>query len=315
MEFSYLPEHTPEGPWISPIGEELTPPEAEFTPRGPEFSPPGEEFPPDGIHCPEQPVLKKLSKRYLAAFLLLIGLAGTGTTAVSKTMVNDLSPTPSITDLLPATVPPAVSEPIATTEETAQPALASVHILVYGGYWEAEQDVILLDETMPENEVETLEIPQPETQPGYLFLGYALLHKDTEGNQFDQNIQKKIPEEIVKRCERDSSGLIQVRLQGVWCAERTERPFLPLTLDPNDGDEVAFYDAASPKLSGTTVYLAGYPTPSRPGWRFLGWYTEPEAGERVFRLLASDFYGNDGQETDWRTQRPVTVYAHWEPMN
>ena len=315
MEFSHLPEHTPEGPWITPVGQELTPPEAEFTPRGPEFTPPGEEFPPDGILYPERPVSKKRNKRYLAVFVLLLGLAGTGTAAITQHTANDLSIAPAATAPALTTIQPAVTEPVRTAEATEPPTLASVHIVVYAGYWESEQDVVLLDETIPENKVDTLEIPQPETQSGYQFMGYALLHKDMDGNQFDQRVLENIPEEVVKRCRSDSNGLIQMKLQGVWCAKAAERPFLPLTLDPNDGDETTIFDAASPKLSATTVYLAAYPIPERPGWRFLGWYTEPKAGDRVFRLQASDFYKRHGTETDWRVQQPVTLYAHWEPEN
>lgn len=314
MEFSHLQEHTTEGPWIAPAGQELTPPEAEFTPLGSEFTPPGAEFSSDRVLRTEPQASKQRhSKRYLAAFLLLVGFTLAGTVTVSQPeTTSDISPASAAMEPVSPTVPPTVSPP---TEETEPPALASVHIVVYAGFWEAEQDAILLDETVPGNDVEALNIPQPEAQPGYRFLGYALLHKDTEGNQFDQQIADTIPEEVVRRCAPDSNRIIQLRLQGVWCAEPTEKPFLPLILDPNDGDEAAVFDASSPKLSGTTVYLAAYPAPSRPGWHFLGWYSAPEGGERVFCLLASDFYGKDDEETDWRAQQPITLYAHWEPMN
>ena len=48
---------------------------------------------------------------------------------------------------------------------------------------------------------------------------------------------------------------------------------------------------------------------TKEGSTFDGWYTA--AGERVERLSASDFYGQADGQTDWTSQIPVTLFAHW----
>ena len=308
-----FPEFGPETQQIVPPGAEQSPPGPEITPPGPEFTPLGEEFTPERQGTSKPPVRKR-SKRYAAAFLALLGLfaAGKGLTTQSQQPLPTEPPTP--TQL--ATAPPLTRPTEPETEPPTEPeVLGPIHLMVLPGYLDPEQEreAVLLDETYAGAEFVRAAIPQPEPQTGYRFLGYALVHRDMKEDWVNRSISDELRRADVADCKPDETGTIQIRLRGVWTAEDREPPFLPLTLDAGGGEGTAQYDAAGPMLSGTTVYLAAYPAPTRPGWRFTGWYREPEGGEPVRWLQASEFYGQTGGETDWREQIPITLYAHWEP--
>lgn len=292
MEFSPLPQNE-----ITPSGEEFPAPGREFTPPAPEFTP-------VGASVPAQPQ-KKRAKRYLIAFLaLLVMLIFAGQTLPLPPAEPQPSTAPSRPD-----VPPTEPDSQTSTEPTEEPA-RRVHLTVYAGYFEAEQEAVLLEENY--EDFISAAIPQPEPQAGYVFLGYALVQHDRQDNWISRSVSDTLRLEDVAQCRPDEKGVVQVNLCGVWRGDGSGRAFLPLTLDANGGEGTAQYDASSPKLSGTTVYLAPFPVPARPGWRFTGWYREKEGGEQVVWLPATAFYGEENGETDWRTQLPVTLYAHWE---
>lgn len=61
------------------------------------------------------------------------------------------------------------------------------------------------------------------------------------------------------------------------------------------------FDGSETKTVETNEgYEVAMPVPTNPGYRFLGWYTEAEGGEKVESLTSSS-------ETDG-----TTLYAHWE---
>ena len=285
-------------------------PGPEFTPPGLEIQPPGEEFPPDEKHYPESPP-RKHSKRLIAAFLVLLGLFAAGRDNAPPSAAP-LTSVPTETETILSTEPGHAAEP--ATEATAPPAFYPIHLRVYGGYLVNDGEAVLLDADLDPGTVSELSIPQPEPQPGYRFLGYALVHRDRTENWISRTVLDSLDLPSLQSCKPDENGIIQITLWGTWIADGGERSFLPLTLDANGGEGTRTYDAASPRLSGTNVYLSPFPVPARPGWRFTGWYREPTGGEPVLTLQASDFYDSIDGQTDWRSQRPITLYAHWEKL-
>lgn len=310
MEFSNRPEFDAGGPYIAPPGEEQTVSGPEFTPPGPEIQPPGEEFPLDEKNCPESPP-RKHSKRLIAAFLVLLGLFAAGRDNAPPSTAPSAS-TPTETEAILSTEPVHCAEP--ATEATAPPALYPIHLRVYGGYLVNDGEAVLLDADFDPGTVSELSIPQPEPQSGYRFLGYGLVHRDRTENWISRTVSESLDLSSLQGCKPDENGIIQVTLWGTWIADGGERSFLPLTLDANGGEGTRTYDAASPRLSGTNVYLSPFPVPARPGWRFTGWYREPTGGEPVLTLQAPDFYDSIDGQTDWRSQKPITLYAHWEKL-
>lgn len=310
MEFSNRPEFDAGGPYIAPPGEEQTVSGPEFTPPGPEIQPPEEEFPPDEKHYPESPP-RKHSKGLIAAFLVLLGLFAAGRDNAPPSTAPSAS-TPTETEAILSTEPGHCAEP--ATEATAPPALYPIHLRVYGGYLVNDGEAVLLDADFDPGTVSELSIPQPEPQPGYRFLGYGLVHRDRTENWISRTVSESLDLSSLQSCKPDENGIIQVTLWGTWIADGGESSFLPLTLDANGGEGTQTYDAASPRLSGTNVYLSPFPVPARPGWRFTGWYREPTGGEPVLTLQAPDFYDSIDGQTDWRSQKPITLYAHWEKL-
>ena len=310
MEFSNRPEFDAGGPYIVPPDEEHAAPGPEFTPPGLEIQPPEEEFPPDEKHYPESPP-RKHSKGLIAAFLVLLGLFAAGRDNAPPSTAPSAS-TPTETEAILSTEPGHCAEP--ATEATAPPALYPIHLRVYGGYLVNDGEAVLLDADFDPGTVSELSIPQPEPQPGYRFLGYGLVHRDRTENWISRTVSESLDLPSLQGCKPDENGIIQVTLWGTWIADGGERSFLPLTLDANGGEGTRTYDAASPRLSGTNVYLSPFPVPARPGWRFTGWYRETSGGEPVLTLQASDFYDSIDGQTDWRSQKPITLYAHWEKL-
>lgn len=310
MEFSNRPEFDAGGPYIVPPDEEHAAPGPEFTPPGLEIQPPEEEFPPDEKHSPESPP-RKHSKGLIAAFLVLLGLFAAGRDNAPPSTAPSAS-TPTETEAILSTEPVHCAEP--ATEVTAPPALYPIHLRVYGGYLVNDGEAVLLDADFDPGTVSELSIPQPEPQPGYRFLGYGLVHRDRTENWISRTVSESLDLPSLQGCKPDENGIIQVTLWGTWIADGGERSFLPLTLDANGGEGTRTYDAASPRLSGTNVYLSPFPVPARPGWRFTGWYREPTGGEPVLTLQAPDFYDSIDGQTDWRSQKPITLYAHWEKL-
>lgn len=310
MEFSNRPEFDAGGPYIVPPDEEHAAPGPEFTPPGLEIQPPEEEFPPDEKHYPESPP-RKHSKGLIAAFLVLLGLFAAGRDNAPPSTAPSAS-TPTETEAILSTEPSHCAEP--ATEATAPPALYPIHLRVYGGYLVNDGEAVLLDADFDPGTVSELSIPQPEPQPGYRFLGYGLVHRDRMENWISRTVSESLDLPSLQGCKPDENGIIQVTLWGTWIADGGERSFLPLTLDANGGEGTRTYDAASPRLSGTNVCLSPFPVPARPGWRFTGWYREPTGGEPVLTLQAPDFYDSIDGQTDWRSQKPITLYAHWEKL-
>ena len=202
MEFSNRPEFDAGGLYIAPPGEEQTMPGPEFTPPGLEIQPPGEEFPPDEKHYPESPP-RKHSKRLIAAFLVLLGLFAAGRDNAPPSAAP-LTSVPTETETILSTEPGHAAEP--ATEATAPPAFYPIHLRVYGGYLVNDGEAVLLDADLDPGTVSELSIPQPEPQPGYRFLGYALVHRDRTATWLSRTVLDSLDLPSLHSCKPDANN-------------------------------------------------------------------------------------------------------------
>lgn len=154
-------------------------------------------------------------------------------------------------------------------------------------------------------------LPAYEPEDGYVFMGWVILYE--EGNVgmagdslTADNICYVKPE----------NGNRNIEVHAAWRHDGIgECPYL-LTLDANGGtienESSVTYDATGPMVSESYVYLCAYPIPVREGYTFAGWYAEPDcSGKPVTKFIGLDFYAKNGDEYDWHTINPKTLYAGW----
>ena len=106
-------------------------------------------------------------------------------------------------------------------------------------------------------------------------------------------------------------------IHAVWNSQDPAAWQMIMVLDANGGTIAGqpsqTYNALTPKYSGGTVYLCGYPTPEREGYHFAGWYLTTDEGDmRVETLPASRFFAQKGGETDYNTPLELHLMAGWE---
>lgn len=161
-----------------------------------------------------------------------------------------------------------------------------------------------------------MDYPLPAYEPaeGYKFLGWVIYYDKAAKPPTMAMAGDALTAGNVGYIKPED-GERPIEVHAAWRSDGiSEYPYL-LTLDANGGtiekDASESYDAKGPMGSGTHVYLCAYPTPVREGYTFTGWYTEPGGGDRKTRLLGLDFYPRQGDEYDWSTTIPITLYAGW----
>ena len=120
---------------------------------------------------------------------------------------------------------------------------------------------------------ESLELPTP-TRDGYWFIGWY--DSATDGNKIGD-------------AGADYSPLDSITLYAHW----QEQIEYTITYDANAGT----CDTASATYQGTALTL---PTPTRVGYKFLGWYTAATGGTKV---------GDAGKQ--YTPSAAITLYAQW----
>ncbi|MDD5863323.1 MAG: InlB B-repeat-containing protein [Firmicutes bacterium] len=226
----------------------------------------------------------------------------------------------------PETEPPETEPTTAPTQATTLPPETlpvletyplgdgTIEVTVYNGSFDmaAGGDRVLFQGSFPEAEFTGMPMPEPEPQEGFQFLGFVL----SGGEDIDYTVQGELTPQDAQRVAPGADGVRTLRLYGTWEKADGGEPWMPLTLDANGGNPTVSVDATGPLYSGTTVYLAAYPEPERMGYRFAGWYREPECtGEPVKRLQATEFFTRDAEgKIDWSVPSPgITLYARWIP--
>ena len=204
-------------------------------------------------------------KRITAIFLAVVLLLGTAACGAPA----DTAPSSSTTQPQQTTQStPAVTEPPATTLPQP-PVMVTVTLDPNGGQCDTGSVTVTEGDCYGQ-------LPTPAKE-GYVFLGWFTAAED--GTQ--------ITEETVMTALTDHT------LYAHWEVKTR----FTVTLDPNGGRISPYYSEVT--LQNGEAY-GTLPEPLREGYKFLGWYTQPEKGTRVKN--STKF--NEGQD--------LTLYAQWE---
>lgn len=165
---------------------------------------------------------------------------------------------------------------------------------------------------------EVITLPQPETPEGFLFLGWAA-HFSGEKDTYPKwsLLTESFTAEDALRIQPDEEGNRSVDIHAVWNSQDPAAWQMIMVLDANggtmEGQPSQMYNALTPKYSGGTVYLCGYPTPEREGYHFAGWYLTTDEGDiRVETLPASRFFAEKGGEPDYSQPIELNFVAEWK---
>ena len=161
-------------------------------------------------------------------------------------------------------------------------------------------------------------LPQPETPEGFAFLGWAA-HFSGDKDTYPKwsLLTERFTAEDALRIQPDEEGNRSVDIHAVWSSQDPAAWQMIMVLDANggtmEGQPSQTYNALTPKYSGGTVYLCGYPTPEREGYHFAGWYLTTDEGDiRVETLPASRFFAQKGGEPDYNVPLELHLMAGWE---
>lgn len=161
-------------------------------------------------------------------------------------------------------------------------------------------------------------LPQPETPEGFAFLGWAA-HFSGEKDTYPKwsLLTESFTAEDAARIKPDEEGNRSVDIHAVWNSQDPAAWQMIMVLDANGGTIAGqpsqTYNALTPKYSGGTVYLCGYPTPEREGYHFAGWYLTTDEGDiRVETLPASRFFAEKGGEPDYSQPIELHFVAEWK---
>lgn len=163
-------------------------------------------------------------------------------------------------------------------------------------------------------------LPDPVMQEGFVFLGFVVRYKSTEGTEVRLLRQALTAEDVVS-CKPDENGNRTVEIHAAWRNDGIKEKWANLlTLQANggaiEGAESMQYDAATPLASGGAAYLVAYPEPVREGYRFTGWYETADCdGKPKLWVNATAFYEQGDVEPDWNAPKEITLYAGWEKEN
>lgn len=165
---------------------------------------------------------------------------------------------------------------------------------------------------------EVITLPQPETPEGFAFLGWAA-HFSGDKDTYPKwsLLTERFTAEDALRIQPDEEGNRSVDIHAVWSSQDPAAWQMIMVLDANggtmEGQPSQMYNALTPKYSGGTVYLCGYPTPEREGYHFAGWYLTTDEGDiRVETLPASRFFAEKGGEPDYSQPIELHFVAEWK---
>lgn len=186
---------------------------------------------------------------------------------------------------------------------------------------------ILLQQTLPAAEFESLTLPRAIAPEGAVFVGYAVHFGNPYDNGASQNAgadafafllpgsdsetaEPVLTQQDVMRIPPAPDGVRYVNLHALWWVE--ENPSLLL----DDGvSEVIQLNPYAFLYSEGFAYLDALPVPEREGYWFAGWYDED--GNPVHLLAYTDhcdpIYDENGnlEDYDWQSFHPITLVAHW----
>lgn len=334
MKKQDTPEYTRPAEEFSPAGAEFAPAGREFTLPCTEFADPGreeadaEEFP-GGRPTGETPSPRRkrralpLAAAFVVASVLAFpGLWG-GAAAQKPQSSGSVPGLPAASEPAASPAPPAPSAPPAAAEPTPLPQThplgsGTLEITVHNSSFDmnsADYNLVLYQAEMAETEFTGLTLPEPVEIQGFVFMGYVLDTRSSEEGQARYCcLAQELTVEDVERVKPNEDGVRPVKVYAAWHAVDSADPWMSLTLDGNGGTPTVAYDASDPLASGGTVFVCAYPVPERAGYRFAGWYREPDgSGTPVDAISALEFFEKDEEGIHWDRPIPTTLYARWLP--
>ena len=165
---------------------------------------------------------------------------------------------------------------------------------------------------------EVITLPQPEIPDGFEFLGWAA-HFSGEKETYPKwsLLTESVTAEDALMIKPDEDGNRSLDIHAVWRTRDPEAWQIMMVLDANggtiEGQPSQIYNTLTPKYSGGTVYLCGYPVPEREGYHFAGWYLTTDEGDILVETLpASRFFAEKGGEPDYSQPIELHFVAEWK---
>ena len=307
----------------------------EFRAPGMESTPPGYEFTPVCLKEPESE--EKDSRRWLLKRVVAVTVTGIVWAALlAGRQTSPEEPVPPPPTMTPAPTPEPTPEPMPapTPEPTPTPTPTPGNVTVSINYQNpfitptpAVSSVAdFLASPLPLQYDAVTYYPDPTADPRYQCVGYVVELKDgsyekltvtaSSGSTAFQFTEEQLTYLPVSA---DNSSYL-VNIYAAWyqfhlgplpsgCVYA-----FPLRLDWNYGSSAYEYNALTPLISGSVVYLSAFPEPTtRPGYQFTGWYDTPDcSGARVYTLNEQNFI--TGTSPNFFSNLK-TLYAGWEPVS
>ena len=318
----------------------------EFRAPGMESAPPGYEFTPVGLKEPESE--EKDSRRWLLKRVVAVAAPGiVWTTLLAGRQTSPAEPvpppptmTPSPTAAVaaaepapsPTASPAPTAEPTPTPTPVPTPTPGNVTVSInYQNFFITPTPAVssvadFLASPFPLQYDAVTYYPDPTADPRYQCVGYVVELKDgsyekltvtaSSGSTAFQFTEEQLTNLPVSA---DNSSYL-VNIYAAWyqfhlgpLPSGSVYAF-PMRLDWNYGSSAYEYNALTPLISGSVVYLSAFPEPTtRPGYQFTGWYDTPDcSGARVYTLNEQNFI--TGTSPNFFSNLK-TLYAGWEPVS
>ena len=316
----------------------------EFRAPGMESAPPGYEFTPVGLKGPKSE--EKDSRRWLLKRVVAVAALGIVWTAlltgrqtspeepVPPPPTMTPAPTAAVAIAEPAPSPTASPAPTLTPTPTPVPTPTPGNVTVsinYQNFFITPTPAVssvadFLASPFPLQYDAVTYYPDPTADPRYQCLGYVVELKDgsyeklTVTTSSGSTAFQFTEEQLANLPVSANNSSYIVNIYAVWYQFHLgPHPSgsvyaFPLRLDWNYGSSAYEYNALTPLISGSVVYLSAFPEPTtRPGYQFTGWYDTPDcSGARVYTLNEQNFI--TGTSPNYFSNLK-TLYAGWEPVS
>ena len=314
----------------------------EFRAPGMESTPPGYEFTP--VCLKESESEEKDSRRWLLKRVVAVtvtGIVWAALLAGRQTFPEEPAPPPptmtpaptaAVAIAEPAPSPTARPTPTPTPPPVPTPTPGNVTVRInYQNPFITPTPAVssvadFLASPLPLQYDAVTYYPDPTADPRYQCVGYVVELKDgsyekltvttSSGSTAFQFTEEQLTNLPVSA---DNSSYL-VNIYAAWyqfhlgpLPSGSVYAF-PMRLDWNYGSSAYEYNALTPLISGSVVYLSAFPEPTtNPGYQFTGWYDTPDcSGVRVYTLNEQDFI--TGTSPNYFSNLK-TLYAGWEPVS
>lgn len=329
--------------------QEFRAPGMESTPPGYEFTPVGLKEPESEEKDSRRWLLKRVVAVTVTGIVWAAVLAGRQTfpeepvpppptmTPAPTAAVAIAEPAPSPTaspaptaEPTPEPTPAPTPEPTPTPVPTPTPGNVTVSINYQNPFItptpavSSIADFLATDTTLQYDAVTYY--PDPTADPRYQCVGYVVELKDgsyeklTVTSSSGSTAFQFTEEQLANLPVSANNSSYLVNIYAVWYLFHLgPHPSgsvyaFPLRLDWNYGSSAYEYNALTPLISGSVVYLSAFPEPTtNPGYQFTGWYDTPDcSGARVYTLNEQNFI--TGTSPNYFSKLK-TLYAGWQQVS